>query len=46
MIIPIISGVTGMATKVLKKNFETFNRVTTKDSRTWNVTHNRKSAAA
>jgi hypothetical protein len=45
MIIPIITGATRIATKVLKKNFETFNRVTTKDSCTWNVTHNRESAA-
>jgi hypothetical protein len=44
MIIPIITGATGIATKVLKKNFGTFSRVTTKDSCTWNVTHNRKSA--
>ena len=46
MIIPIITGTTGMVKKkTLKENFgshnkETFNRLTTKDICTWNITHN------
>jgi hypothetical protein len=47
MIIPIIIGATGIVTRSLKKNSETvpgkhFDRFTTKDSYTWNITHNRE----
>jgi hypothetical protein len=50
MIIPVIIGATGIVTKGLKKSFEsrtgkTFNRFTTKDSYTWNITHNTESTA-
>jgi len=44
MIIPAITGGTGIATQVLKKNLkavakrEIFNRFTTEDSYTWNIT--------
>ena len=49
-IIPVIIGATRVVTKSLKKNVETlpyhtFNRFTTKDSYTRNITHNTESAA-
>jgi hypothetical protein len=49
-VLPVIIGATGMVTKGLKKNFKsgtrnTFNRFTTKDSYTWNITHNTESTA-
>jgi len=47
-IIPIITGATGIVTRSLRKNLEsarkTFDRFTTKDSYTWNITHNTESA--
>jgi hypothetical protein len=50
MIIPIMIGGTGIVTRSLKKNSEAvpgkhFDRFTTKDSYTWNITHNRESTA-
>ena len=49
MIIPAIIGATGIVTRSLKKNLEaapeTFDRFTTKDSYTWNITHNTESTA-
>ena len=48
-IVPVIIGATGIVTRSLKKNFETtrktFDRFTTKDSYTWNITHNTESTA-
>jgi hypothetical protein len=43
-IIPVINGATGIVTKGLKEEFgiharKNFNRFTTKDSYTWNITH-------
>jgi len=48
--IPVITGATGIVTKGLKKNSgshnrKTFNRFATKDSYTWNITHNTESTA-
>jgi ABC-type maltose transport system permease subunit len=49
IIIIIITGVTGIVTRSLRKNLEdtytrkTFDRFTTKDSYTWNITHNTES---
>jgi hypothetical protein len=45
-IIPVITGATG----IVKEKFgsctrKTFNRFTTKDSCTWNITHNTESTA-
>jgi len=49
-IIPVIIGVTGIVTRNLRIHLEAvkrkkFNRVTTKDSYTWNITHNTESTA-
>ena len=49
-IIPVIIGATGIVTRSLRKNLEavpgkTLNRFTTKDSYTWNITHNTESTA-
>ena len=49
-IVPVIIGATGIVTRSLRKKFEsstgkTFDRFTTKDSCTWNITHNTESAA-
>jgi len=48
-IIPVITGTTGIVTRSLRKNLETtrktFDRFTTKDSYTWNITHNTESTA-
>ena len=49
-IIPIIIGATGIVTRSLRKNLEavlgkTFDRFITKDSSTWNITHNTESTA-
>jgi hypothetical protein len=48
-IIPVIIGATGIVTRSLKKfgryAKNTFNRFTTKDSYTWNITHNEESTA-
>jgi len=48
-IVPVITGATGIVTRSLKKNLETFrktlDRFTTKDSYTWNITHNTESTA-
>ena len=49
-IIPVIIGATGIVTRSLKEKFgsctrKTFNRFTTKDSYTWNITHNTESTA-
>jgi hypothetical protein len=48
-IIPVIIGATGICNKKLKENFgsytrKTFDRFTTEDSYTWNITHNTESA--
>jgi hypothetical protein len=44
VVIPVITGATGIVTGTVKKNLEvtrkTFSRFTTKDSCTWNITHN------
>jgi hypothetical protein len=50
MIVTVLTGVTGIATTVLKKDVAAVpgklsNRVTTGDSYTWNSTHNTESAA-
>jgi hypothetical protein len=50
MIIPVITGATGIVTKGLKDKSgsctrETFYKFTTKDSYTWNDTHNTESTA-
>jgi hypothetical protein len=47
-IIPIIIGATGNSNEKLKEKFgnctgKTFDRFTTKDSYTWNITHNTES---
>ena len=48
-IIPVIIGATGIVTRSLKKigncTRKTFDRFTTKDSYTWNITHNTESTA-
>ena len=49
-IIPVITGTTGMVTRSLRKKFgsctrKTFDRFTTKDSYTWNITQNTESTA-
>jgi hypothetical protein len=49
-IIPVITGVTGIVTRSLRKKFgsctrKTFDRFSTKDGCTWNVTHNTESTA-
>jgi hypothetical protein len=42
-IVPVIIGATGIIMRSLRKNLEavrkTFDRFTTKDSYTWNITH-------
>ena len=50
MIIPVINGATGMATEGLKDKSgsctrKTFYKFATKDSYTWNITHNTESTA-
>ena len=49
-IIPVIIGATGIVTRSLKEEFgsctrKTLDRFTTKDSYTWNITHNTGSTA-
>ena len=49
-VVPIIIGATGIVTRSLRKNLEavpgkTFDRFTTKESCTWNITHNTESTA-
>jgi hypothetical protein len=48
-IIPVIIGATGIVTKNEEKfgkySRKTFDRFTTKDSYTWNITHNTESTA-
>jgi hypothetical protein len=49
-IISVIIGTTGIVTRTLRKNFEdntrkTFDRFTTKDNYTWNITRNTESTA-
>ena len=49
-IIPVIIGATGIVTRSFRKNLETvpgktLNRFSTKDSYTWNITHNTESTA-
>jgi len=48
-IIPVITRATGIVTRSLRKNLEavpgTFDRFTTKDSCTWNITHSTESTA-
>jgi len=49
-IIPVIIGATGIVTRTLRKNLEsytrkTFDRFTTKESYTRNITHNTESIA-
>jgi hypothetical protein len=49
-IIPVIIGATGIVIEKLKEKFgsgtrKTFDRFTTKDSYTWNITHNTESTA-
>ena len=49
-IIPVIIGATGIVTRSLRKKFggctrKTFDRFATKDSYTWNITHNTESTA-
>ena len=48
-IVPVIIGATGIVTRSLKRtrNYtrKTFDRFTTKDSYTWNITHNMVSTA-
>ena len=48
-ILPVIIGGTGIVTRSLRKNLETtrktFDRFTTKDRYTWNITHNKESTA-
>jgi len=50
IIIPIIIGATGIVTRSLREKFgnytrKTLDRFTTKDSYTWNITHNTESTA-
>ena len=49
-IVSVINGATGIVTRSLRKTFgnytrKTFDRFTTKDSYTWNITHNTESTA-
>ena len=49
-IVPVIIGANGIVTRSLRKNLEavtrkTFDRFTTKDSYTWNITQNTESTA-
>jgi hypothetical protein len=49
-IVPVITGATGIVTRSLKKNLETIPGkhsidFPTKDSYTWNITHNTESTA-
>jgi hypothetical protein len=49
-IIPVIIGATGIVTRSLRKKFggctrKKFDRFATKDSYTWNITHNTESTA-
>jgi len=49
-IVPVIIGATGIVMRSLKKKSgsctrKTFERFTTKDSYTWNITHNTESTA-
>jgi len=49
-IVPVIIGATGIVTRSLRKKYgnctgKTFDRFTTKDSYTWNITHNTESIA-
>jgi len=49
-IVPVIIGATGIVTRSLRKKFgnctrKTLDRFTTKDSYTWNITHNTESTA-
>ena len=49
-IVPVIIGAIGIVTRSLKEKFgncagKTFDRFTTKDSYTWNITHNTESTA-
>ena len=49
-IMPVIIGASGIVTRSLRENLEDipgkkFNRFTTKDSYTWNITHNTESTA-
>ena len=49
-IVPVIIGATGRVNEKLKEKFgncarKTFDRFTTKDSYTWNITHNTESTA-
>jgi hypothetical protein len=44
-IIPVIIGATGIATGSLSCTGKTFDRFTTQDSCTWNITHNAESTA-
>ena len=49
-IVPVIIGATEIVRRSLRKNLEnctgkTFDRFTTKDSYTWNITHNTESTA-
>jgi len=50
MIIPVITGASGIVTEGLKEECgihigKTFNRFATKDSYTWNITHNTENTA-
>jgi hypothetical protein len=47
---PVLSGATGIVMKSVRKNLEaitgeTFDKFTTEDSYTWNITHNTESTA-
>ena len=49
-IVPVITGATGIVTRRVKEKFgnytrKTLDRFTTKDSYTWNITHNTESTA-
>ena len=47
VIVPVVTGATGTVKNGVKKNLEAVprNRLTTKDSYTWNITHNTESTA-
>jgi hypothetical protein len=45
LITPVVIRAPGIVTKRLKEKFETFDKFTTKDSCTWNITHNTESTA-
>jgi len=47
VIVPVITGATGMVTNGLKKDLEAVpgNRLTTKDRYTWNITLNTENTA-